>query len=236
MSKWKLLPIEFVSQQRPLPPSRHSFVGEASTGRWAVLKFKSHLLGREFIWITDCSGVTKFFKTDYEATHTIQRWKLELLRFDFAVVHRPGQMLTDCDMLSRHNTWTSEWRTQQEAQEEPHEKESDPPNTKLPNYLFAIIVTDLEQAGQSPRIPRTRVNPNVTGDNKTVNRTLLTKTCDRARTLWIIGQGSETATIAMENLGLEPLRLKSTNKDDCWQSQADTPGLKAFLARSDRDS
>ena len=73
-----------------------------------MLKFKRFLIGQEFTWITDCSGLVKFFETDYKATHTIQRWKLELLRFDFTIVHRPGRMLTDCDMLSRYNTWTSE--------------------------------------------------------------------------------------------------------------------------------
>jgi hypothetical protein len=160
--------------------------------------------------ITDGSGLTKFFETDHKVTHTIQCWKLELLRLDFSIVHRPGQMLIGCDMLSRCNAWTSEWRTQQEAQEA-HELESNPPNTKLPNSLFAIIRTDLEQARRPPSTPMTHVNPKVTG-NKTVNRTLLAKTCDRARTLWIIGQGSETATIIRENLGLEPLHLKSTNK------------------------
>jgi hypothetical protein len=69
--------------------------------------------------------------------------------------------------------------------------------------------------------PRTHVNPKVRGD-KTLNRTLLAKTCDRARTPWITGQGSETATIAREN-------LRNTNKDHCWQSQA---GALDLLAKS----
>ena len=227
MSGLRLLPIAFISQRRPSPSSRHSFVGEASTGRWAMLKFKRCLLGREFTWITDCSGLIKFFETDYEATHTTQRWKLELLRFDFATVHRPGRMLTDCDMLSRCNTWTSEWRTQQEAKKEQDE------STDQPNSLLAIIRTDLGDAERPPPIPRTHVNPKVTGD-KTVNMTLLAETCDRARTQWIIGQGSETATTAMENLGLEPMHLKGTDEKEHWQSQTDAPNIKVFLARQDR--
>jgi hypothetical protein len=97
----RLRPISFISMRRRDTSSRHSFVGEASTGRWAMLKFKHHLIGREFTWITDCSGLLKFFETDYEATHTMQRWKLELLRFDFTIVHRPARMLTECDMLYR---------------------------------------------------------------------------------------------------------------------------------------
>jgi hypothetical protein len=232
MSGLRLLPIAFISQRRPSPSSRHSFVGEASTGRWAMLKFKRYLLGREFTWITDCSGLTKFFETDYEATHTIQRWKLELLRFDFTIVHRPGKMLTDCDMLSRYNTWTSEWRTRQEAQDE-QTKATNPTNTEQPTSLLAIIRTDLDSAERPPPIPRTHVNPKVTGD-KIVNRTLLAETCDRARTLWIIGQGAETATIAMENLGLEPLRIQSTDEGDYWQTRCDAPNLKVFLTRTER--
>jgi hypothetical protein len=106
----RLRPIKFISQLRKEKSARHSFVGEASTGRWAFLKFRQHLMGREFTWITDCSGVKNFFETDYEATHTQQRWKLELLRFDFTIVHRPGRMLTECDLISRYNTWTSAWR------------------------------------------------------------------------------------------------------------------------------
>jgi hypothetical protein len=68
----RMRPIAFISQRRPTPSSRHSFVGEASTGQWAMLKFKRFLIGQEFTWITDCSGLVKFFEMDYEATHTIQ--------------------------------------------------------------------------------------------------------------------------------------------------------------------
>ena len=83
------------------------------TGRWAMLKFKRLLIGQKFTWIPDCSGSVKFFETDYEATHTIRRWKFELLRFDFTIVHRPGRMLTACNILSRYNTWTNEWRKEE---------------------------------------------------------------------------------------------------------------------------
>jgi hypothetical protein len=87
----------YIPKKTTTPSSKHSFVREASSGRWAMLKFKRFLIGREFTWITDCSGLIKFFETDYEATHTIQSWKLELLRFNFTTVHRPARMLTDCD-------------------------------------------------------------------------------------------------------------------------------------------
>jgi hypothetical protein len=70
MGGLRLRPIAFFSQRRPTPSSRHSFVGEASTGQWAMLKFKRFLIGQEFTWVTDCSGLLKFFETDHEVTHT----------------------------------------------------------------------------------------------------------------------------------------------------------------------
>jgi hypothetical protein len=115
----RLRPIKFISLLRKESSPRHSFVGEASTGRWAFLKLRRQLMGREFTWITGCSGVKNFFETDYEATHMQQRWKLELPRFDFMIVHRPGRMLTEYDMLSRYNTWTSAWRNNTDPTEIP---------------------------------------------------------------------------------------------------------------------
>ncbi len=229
MGGLRLLPIAFISQRRPTPSSRHSFVGEASTGRWAMLKFKRYLIGQEFTWITDCSGLLKFFETDYEATHTIQRWKLELLRFNFTIVHRPGKMLTDCDMLSRYNTWTNEWR-KEETTGNWIDKHQD--NKAIPATLLAMMKTDEADNG-SPPIPRTHVNPKVVGAN-IVNRTLLASTCDRARTLWIIGTGAETATTAMTNLGLEPLPVRSTDEEEYWQTKSDAPNLQTFLSRFER--
>jgi hypothetical protein len=62
MSGLRLCPIGFLSQKRPTPSSRHSFVGEASTGKWTMLKFKHFLIGAEFTWITDCSGLIKILR------------------------------------------------------------------------------------------------------------------------------------------------------------------------------
>jgi hypothetical protein len=87
-----------------------SHVGKTVAGKWAMDKFKHWLLGREFTWITDCSGILKCFKMGHEAIHTIQRWKMEMLRFNFTIVHRPGKMLTECDLLLWYNMWTDEWR------------------------------------------------------------------------------------------------------------------------------
>ncbi|CAJ1948175.1 unnamed protein product [Cylindrotheca closterium] len=63
MSKLRLRPIAFISRIcKGKECDYHSFVGEAATGRWAMKKFQQWLIGKEFTWITDCSGLTKFFQ------------------------------------------------------------------------------------------------------------------------------------------------------------------------------
>ena len=85
---------------------------------------------------------------------------------------------------------------------------------KLPVALLALITpdgrTDPEDA--LPPIPRTHVNPKIVGA-KIVNRTLLASTCDRARTMWMLGTGAETVTTANTNLGLEALPIRGTDEE-----------------------
>jgi hypothetical protein len=100
--------------RQKMTSSQHSFVGKAATGRWAMLKFKHHLISREFTWITDCSGLLKFFETDYKATHTMKRFKLKLLQFDFTIVQdRPECSLSatcyqDTTHGQKHGTRTQQ--------------------------------------------------------------------------------------------------------------------------------
>jgi hypothetical protein len=81
----------------------HSSKGEPRAGRWAFLKWKRFLWYSEFTWITDCSCLGQFFDMDIMPTHTLQRWRMDLLRFNFTIVHRPERMLCECDLLSRYN-------------------------------------------------------------------------------------------------------------------------------------
>ena len=62
-------------------------------------KFQTCLVGIEFNYIEDWSGIIQWLDQEYEATHIIQRWKMELLRFQFTVLHRPETMLTYRDNL-----------------------------------------------------------------------------------------------------------------------------------------
>jgi hypothetical protein len=108
-------------------------------------------------------------------------------------------------------------------------------NSKLPIALLALITpdgrTDPEDA--LPPFPRTHVNPKIVGA-KIVNRTLLASTCDRARTMWMLGTGAETVTTAKTNLGLEALPIRGTDEEKYWQATNDVPDLKLFMSRMAR--
>jgi hypothetical protein len=73
-----------------------------------------------------------------------------------------------------------------------------------------------QQVSLAEPLPQSHSNPLVTGP-RSDNRTPLAEVCDKARTLWIIGQGAETATAAMEQLGIHPLLLKASEEDNFWQ-------------------
>ena len=60
--------------------------------------------------MTDCIGITKFWDIDLIPTHQCQRWKMDMLRFDFTAIHRPEHMLFVCNLLSRYNLHASKLR------------------------------------------------------------------------------------------------------------------------------
>ena len=100
----RLLPVLFLSRKTKGPEWHyHGYVGEAAAGIWAIEKLRPFLFGQEFTWITDCSGLKSFFEGDDLPTHMVQRWRLQLLRYNFTIVHRPQRMLAECDLLSRYN-------------------------------------------------------------------------------------------------------------------------------------
>ena len=76
-------------------------------GSWA---FRHYLFGATFISLTDCSGLKTFFENTEHASHVVQRWKAELLQFGMEIEHRSARMMVECDMISRYNAITDEWR------------------------------------------------------------------------------------------------------------------------------
>jgi hypothetical protein len=51
----------------------HSYIAEALTGLWAMLKYKKFVFFHEFTWLTDCYGVKQLFKAEKLPTHATQR-------------------------------------------------------------------------------------------------------------------------------------------------------------------
>ena len=90
--------------------SYYGYVGEAAAGIWDIKKFRHFLYGIEFMWMTACSGLQKFFKGDDLSTHMVQRWRLQLLRYDFTIIHREARMLADANLLSRYNEMADTYR------------------------------------------------------------------------------------------------------------------------------
>ncbi|CAJ1965610.1 unnamed protein product [Cylindrotheca closterium] len=215
MSKLRLRPIAFISRIcKGKERDYHSFVGEAATGRWAMKKFRQWLIGKEFTWITDCSGLTKFFEGEYDITHTLQLWKLELLAFIFTIVHRPAKMLTECDLLSRYEGILSTWRNTEEA------------HTDNPIIAAAWKLREDE----APPWPRQHLLPTVKGDRITT-RTELAQICDTARATWIIGRSLDTIADSFEQLGGTIMLTASTSEEEYWQLQHDIPNIETFAKR-----
>jgi RNase H-like domain found in reverse transcriptase/Integrase zinc binding domain/Reverse transcriptase (RNA-dependent DNA polymerase) len=142
----RLRPISFLSRKTTTPEqSYHSYVGEASAGRWAFSKWRKHLFGKEFTWLTDCNGLRHFFEDTTElANHMLQRWRAELLLYNFTIEHRPASMLTECDMLSRYNTATAAWPQPNPTQPDTFPQSHTSTNTAQALTIFptATLVTN----------------------------------------------------------------------------------------------
>ena len=116
ISGLRLRPILFLSKRNSVAErSQHSSVGELATGRWAFQKLRRYLWYRPFDWQTDCSGILQFWSMDLMPKHQHQRWKIDMLRFDFNAVHRPEYMLYECNLLSRYNQHATALRRAEEA-------------------------------------------------------------------------------------------------------------------------
>ena len=64
--------------------------------------------------MTDCNGLRQFFEGEDVPTHIHQRMRQRLLRFMFTIVHRPARFMVECDVLTRYNNLTNQWRPKQE--------------------------------------------------------------------------------------------------------------------------
>jgi hypothetical protein len=99
----RLQPVAFISRSTSkAETSFHSYVGEASAGRWVMGKWRKYLLGACFTWLADCSGLKRFFEcNDHVSAHMLMHRHAEIFQFNFDFEHRPASMMTDCDTLNR---------------------------------------------------------------------------------------------------------------------------------------
>jgi hypothetical protein len=113
----------------------------------------------------------------------------------------------------------------------PYNKRRDKQERSGKQMATQSLEEDLRNYGNSSElhpIPRSHIKLKVIGE-KMSNHTLLAKPCDQAQTIWILGQGAETATSAMTDLGLEQIILCATDESKYWKDQEDGPGINTFL-------
>jgi hypothetical protein len=194
----------------------HSSKGEPRAGTWAFLKWKRFLWYSEFTWITDCSCLEQFFDMDIMPTHMLQRWRTDLLRFNFTIVHRPERMLCECDLLSRYNLWTNKWRSEQETDKE----EKPTTDGRAMTTMIAGLKRYATDQAQKQHLSHSNVTTEVRGEG--VRRTLLAEICDTSRAVWIIGSGANTVAAASEITGLNIRIVLKAEKDNKWRETDET--------------
>ena len=94
-----------------------SFKGELFAGLTFMNRLRYYLLGRKFIWRTDCAALTQV-RTMEAPSGLIGRWMEALCNFDFVVVHRAGKTHSNADSLSRADHVT-DMVTEAEATDHP---------------------------------------------------------------------------------------------------------------------
>ena len=67
--------------------------------KWAVNKFSTYLLGKEFIIETDHAPLQ--WMNQCKQNSRVTRWALALQPYCFSIRHRPGKHNTNADALSR---------------------------------------------------------------------------------------------------------------------------------------
>ena len=85
---------------QPSQANYTSFKGELFAGLTFMNRLRYYLLGRKFIWRTDCAALTQV-RTMEAPNGLIGRWMEALCNFDFVVVHRAGKSHGNADSLSR---------------------------------------------------------------------------------------------------------------------------------------
>lgn len=148
-------------------------------------KFHKYLIGAEFTWIANCSGLAGFLTiSEMEPSHIIRRWQFEILQYNFTLVHRPEKMLTDCNFLSRYNTKADKLRTKYPGKANPEDDRF----TGLGHLPITIT---------GPKV--------VGGKDHPTDKTPLAECGDRSRYIWIVSADPTMIQQGMRRIGITPL-------------------------------
>ena len=97
-------PVAYASRSLSSTEKRYAKVEkEALASAWACNRFEDYLIGLKFILETDHKPLVALLGTKSldELPAHIQRIRMRLMRFSYAVVHVPGKELYTADTLSR---------------------------------------------------------------------------------------------------------------------------------------
>jgi hypothetical protein len=150
-------------------------------------KLAPYLWHKPFVWITDCSGIIKFYEMDLMPNHQVQRWKLDMMRFDWTAVHRPERMLYECNLLSRYNTWASALRKRDKVQKEDRSASN---AEAVSGCFWRAEVEKYKSTGSMPT-GFSYVDPHI-GGNGVEYRTHLAMVLDKTRSMVTVSASGHT--------------------------------------------
>ena len=103
----KLQPIAYISQSLTTTEQRYAQVEKDSLAlTWACEHFSDYLIGLTFHIITDHKPLVPLFSTKSldDLPICIQRFRMQMMRFNYTISHVLGKQLVIADMLSRAPT------------------------------------------------------------------------------------------------------------------------------------
>jgi hypothetical protein len=202
----------------------HSSVGEAKAGNWAFGKFHRWLFGAQFTWITDSIRMKEFLDNVDDPSHQCQRMRMNMLRYDARIVHRPEHMMKEVDAASRYNRKYEEWeqlKTQSQnafllrrynirAARLYNLSVRDDITTPL--VLTASIIQEHQTGIKARPIEWNMTAPKIVG-HISDPKTLMAAAIDKEKNIWILGSNNTTIA-AILDLGWSNTEIQTVITSD----------------------
>ncbi len=222
-TRFRLRPVIMISRNcTERERSYHSYTGEACAGHWAMNKLRRFLVGKEFTWMTDCSGLKKFFEVDDMPSHVHQRWRVSMLRYMFTIVHRPERLLVDCDTFNRYNQRAEEYRS---LSQDPKTQEPKTQGTKTQDPKTRGTASDVNIAIPFV-LPLANWPVQEVGPMRAA-KSIMAAAAAQSRMIWEIGAACSTLSAALELSGIDSKVTVSLEPSDylnqpVWDSDSKT--------------